>query len=102
MSECGICLMIQTSFQELPCKHKLCNTCHSRLLNKICPWCRMPFGPQSMPQQPVTFPPHLTCTYIDDIDIIPLASVFHRRNSIDNNEEIDDNEEMDDIFVFED
>jgi hypothetical protein len=46
MEDCPVCLepVNSTSFNTLPCKHKVCHTCYPKLRIPICPLCRQPYG----------------------------------------------------------
>lgn len=44
---CNICFsdeLEQNQVKELPCKHIVCLKCFPRIIKKVCPYCRAPFG----------------------------------------------------------
>lgn len=45
--ECGICYSSADSWTNLPCSHRLCQSCFVNLRASTCPWCRS-FIPSSI------------------------------------------------------
>ena len=43
MEECFICMEEQDKFIVFPCKHKVCVLCFSKLKDKLCPMCEIPY-----------------------------------------------------------
>lgn len=44
MEDCSICFTGCKSWKNLPCQHKLCNSCFLKLDRTICPFCRKQFN----------------------------------------------------------
>ena len=44
MEDCSICFTGTNSWKNLPCQHKLCNSCFLRLDHNKCPFCRKSFN----------------------------------------------------------
>lgn len=46
MEECCICMEVRRFYCDIPCKHKLCVCCLSKLQSNTCPFCRAEFNIQ--------------------------------------------------------
>ena len=57
--ECEVCFTTTPEdWQFLPCSHKLCSKCFSKLiLPKTCPWCRAPVGVGIIIDRPIVVTP---------------------------------------------
>ena len=44
MEDCSICFTGTKSWKNLPCQHKLCNSCFLKLDHTKCPFCRKDFS----------------------------------------------------------
>ena len=53
LSTCEICYEPADKWQILPCTHKLCNQCYTKLQANSCPWCRAPLGFKKRRSPPV-------------------------------------------------
>ncbi len=49
---CEICYDAPDKWQILPCTHKLCNQCYTKLQANNCPWCRLPLDRNSSRDAP--------------------------------------------------
>ena len=52
LSTCEICYEPADKWQILPCTHKLCNQCYTKLQANSCPWCRAPLGLKNKRRSP--------------------------------------------------
>ena len=81
---CEICYDdYPTLWKILPCTHKLCNQCYTKLQANSCPWCRFPLGNSRLGPEEV-LPTNSNVLSILDIDQPELSRrrTRRRRNRI--------------------
>jgi len=62
MEECFICMEDQDKFVVFPCNHKVCVLCFSKLKDKNCPICDIPYKDPYNYVRPCIFVTSITLT----------------------------------------
>ena len=92
--ECPICYDSGT-LDELKCSHSVCKLCISRLINRICPFCRAPIdGENPVVSSPeiveIEFEENFISTEIYTVDFSRPSRRARRRRTRDHNREVED------------